>query len=226
MDPPITEETKQEESVTQEQTRDQQDNSHRYERGQSGFGRGGRFGGRGNRRGGDSRRPVKPEGTEDYQDEEYTDREPMRFGSRIRGADDWFNDRVQQLSGPTFELPSISTSEKKFNGRNRLYIGNIGSEIAEEDILELFKPYGETSEIFLNKEKNFGFIKLDYHSNAQKAKQELDGVVVKSRNLKIRFAPNSATVKVKNLTPFVSNELLHIAFSVFGEVSFFLITIV
>ncbi|KAJ8983887.1 hypothetical protein NQ317_000923 [Molorchus minor] len=118
----------------------------------------------------------------------------------------------------TFEIPAVSMIEKKFNGRNRLYIGNIGSEVTEDDITDLFKPYGETAEIFLNKEKNFGFIKVDYHSNAEKAKRELDGTVLKSRNLKIRFAPNSATVKVKNLTPFTSNELLHYAFSLFGEI--------
>jgi hypothetical protein len=41
----------------------------------------------------------------------------------------------------------------------------------------------------------------------------------KGRALKVRFAPHSAAVKVKNLTPWVSNELLEKAFSVFGEVS-------
>lgn len=40
----------------------------------------------------------------------------------------------------------------------------------------------------------------------------------KGRALKVRFAPSSATVKVKNLTPWVSNELLERAFSVFGEI--------
>ncbi|XP_056646098.1 hrp65 protein-like isoform X1 [Diorhabda sublineata] len=136
----------------------------------------------------------------------------------MRGPEDKFLDRVLQISGPTFDLPPIEMAEKKFNGRNRLYIGNIGSEVTEEELLELFKPYGETAEVFVNKEKNFGFIKLDYHSNAEKAKRELDGTVVKSRNLKIRFAPNSASIKVKNLTPHVTNELLHYAFSIFGEI--------
>lgn len=39
--------------------------------------------------------------------------------------------------------------------------------------------------------------------------------------LKIRFAPIAAAIKVKNLTPFVSNELLEYAFSIFGDVSVF-----
>lgn len=197
------------------------------------FGRGGRFGGprgggnqnRGDRnhegrprRGGGhgGRGGMKSEDGGQGQDNEGGRPQERRFG--MRGPEDKFNERVMQLSGPTFELPPLQTLEKKFSGRNRLYIGNIGAEVTEEDVTELFKPYGETAEIFLNKEKNFGFIKLDYHSNAEKAKRELDGTVLKSRNLKIRFAPNSATIKIKNLTPFVSNELLHYAFSIFGEI--------
>lgn len=43
----------------------------------------------------------------------------------------------------------------------------------------------------------------------------------KGRMLKIRFAPIAAAIKVKNLTPFVSNELLEYAFSIFGDVSFY-----
>lgn len=41
----------------------------------------------------------------------------------------------------------------------------------------------------------------------------------KGRALKVRFAPNSTAVKVKNLTPYVTNELLEKAFSIFGDVS-------
>ena len=58
----------------------------------------------------------------------------------------------------------------------------------------------------------------DYHANAEKAKRELDGFNRKGRLLKVRFAPNTTALKVKNLTPWVSNELLEKAFSVFGEI--------
>jgi proline- and glutamine-rich splicing factor len=40
----------------------------------------------------------------------------------------------------------------------------------------------------------------------------------KNKSLKVRFAPVGAAIKVKNLTPWVTNELLEYAFSVFGEV--------
>lgn len=48
----------------------------------------------------------------------------------------------------------------------------------------------------------------------------------KGRVLKVRFAPLGASIKVKNLTPWVSNELLELSFSVFGEVSIDLFTFV
>lgn len=59
----------------------------------------------------------------------------------------------------------------------------------------------------------------DYRANAEKAKTALDGSMYKNRSIKVRFAPQSAAIKCKNLNPFVTNELLEWGFQVFGEVS-------
>jgi len=64
----------------------------------------------------------------------------------------------------------------------------------------------------------FYFLFQDYKANADTAKRELDGSMRKGRALKVRFAPHSSTIKVKNLTTWTSNELLERAFSVFGEI--------
>jgi len=172
-------------------------------RGRGGF-RGGRGGGEGGRGGPFDGHEGGPQDSEG--------------GGFRRGPFDKVADRIASFQGPTFDLPPLDIGEKQFNGRNRLYIGNISADFTDEDLTDLFKPYGETAEIFLNKEKNFGFIKLDYHANAEKAKRELDGINFKGKTLKIRFAPNTATVKVKNLPPFCTNELLTFAFSPFGEI--------
>uniref|UniRef100_A0AAR5PVJ7 RRM domain-containing protein n=1 Tax=Dendroctonus ponderosae TaxID=77166 RepID=A0AAR5PVJ7_DENPD len=172
--------------------------------------KGGRGRGRGGFRGGRS-----DQGRGGNQEEQSGEGEG---GFRPRGPIDKVAERINSFQGPTFDLPPIDMSEKKFNGRNRLYVGNIGGEVTEEDLTEMFKSYGETAEIFLNKDKNFGFIKLDYHANAEKAKRELDGTLLKGRSLKIRFAPNSATIKLRNLTQFVTNELLYHSFLPFGEI--------
>uniref|UniRef100_A0A8D8REN1 Hrp65 protein n=1 Tax=Cacopsylla melanoneura TaxID=428564 RepID=A0A8D8REN1_9HEMI len=135
-----------------------------------------------------------------------------------QAADDRLLEKILSLSGPTLDLaPSINT-ERKFQNKCRLYIGNVSSEITEEEILELFKPFGESTELFLNKEKNFAFIRMDYKSNAEKAKNELDGQFFKGRAIKVRFAPINAAIRVKCLNSAVTNELLELAFSIFGEI--------
>ncbi|XP_014255748.1 hrp65 protein-like isoform X2 [Cimex lectularius] len=148
-----------------------------------------------------------------------------RGGGQMRDRDQaprdssFVNERLlKQISGPTLDLPPQEFKEKMFNGRCRLYIGNLPPDATEDEFLKLFQPYGLTSELYINKEKNFAFIRLDYRSTAEKAKRELDGHSFKNRNLKVRFAPIGAAVKVKNLTQHVTNELLELAFSVFGEV--------
>lgn len=144
------------------------------------------------------------------------------FGNRDgrRGEDFMIQQRLKQLQGPTHELPPIEHNEVKFSGRNRLYVGNLPQDVKEEDLREWFKPFGEVNEAFVNNEKNFAFLKVDYHANAERAKRELDGSIHKNRPIRIRFAPNATTIRVKNLTPFVTNELLHKAFEIFGSVSF------
>ncbi|KAJ8730874.1 hypothetical protein PYW08_002287 [Mythimna loreyi] len=126
--------------------------------------------------------------------------------------------KLKDLVGPLTDLPSIDQSEVKFNGRSRLYIGNLTGDATEEEITALFAPFGETAELFINKEKNFGFIKMDYRVNAERAKRELDGKNRNGRTLRVRFAPHNSAVRVKNLPPFVSNELLYRAFEIFGKI--------
>lgn len=128
------------------------------------------------------------------------------------------NQKLKNLAGPIHDLPDLQLEEVKFSGRNRLYIGNLTNDVTEEELREMFKPYGEISEAFINAEKNFAFLKLDYHANAERAKKELDATMRKNKPVRIRFAPNATTIRVKNLTNFVSNELLYKAFEVFGQI--------
>lgn len=77
-----------------------------------------------------------------------------------KSVDDRLLERIMSLSGPTHELPALDLTEKKFSGRNRLYIGNLTNDTTEEELQQMFQPYGESSEYFINKEKNFAFLKL------------------------------------------------------------------
>ncbi|KAM4597537.1 splicing factor, proline- and glutamine-rich-like isoform 2-T2 [Polymixia lowei] len=112
----------------------------------------------------------------------------------------------------------LKPGEKTYTQRCRLFIGNLPNDISDDDFKKLFAKYGEPSEVFINKGKGFGFIRLESRALAEIAKAELDDTPMKGRPLRVRFATHSAALSVKNLSPFVSNELLEEAFSQFGMV--------
>ncbi|KAM4539401.1 splicing factor, proline- and glutamine-rich isoform 2-T2 [Odontesthes bonariensis] len=112
----------------------------------------------------------------------------------------------------------LKPGEKSYTQRCRLFVGNLPNDISEDDFRRMFSKYGEPSEVFINKGKGFGFIRLESRALAEIAKAELDDTPIKGRPLRVRFATHSAALSVKNLSPFVSNELLEEAFSQFGMV--------
>ncbi|XP_069747446.1 paraspeckle component 1 isoform X2 [Narcine bancroftii] len=108
--------------------------------------------------------------------------------------------------------------EKTYTQRCRLFVGNLPIDIMEEDFKKLFRKYGEPSEVFINRDRGFGFIRFETRTLAEIAKAELDDTMVRNRPLRIRFATHGAALTVRNLSPVVSNELLEQAFSQFGPV--------
>ncbi|XP_055764733.1 paraspeckle component 1-like isoform X1 [Salvelinus fontinalis] len=108
--------------------------------------------------------------------------------------------------------------EKTFTQRCRLFIGNLPTDLTEDDFKKLFSKYGEANEVFINRDRGFGFIRLETRTLAEIAKAELDGTVLGNRPIRIRFATHGSALTVRNLSPVVSNELLEEAFSEFGPV--------
>ncbi|XP_035265052.1 paraspeckle component 1-like [Anguilla rostrata] len=108
--------------------------------------------------------------------------------------------------------------EKTFTQRCRLFVGNLPTDLTEEDFRKLFAKYGEASEVFINRDRGFGFIRLETRTLAEIAKAELDGIVMRNRPIRVRFATHGSALTVRNLSPVVSNELLEQAFSQFGPV--------
>lgn len=139
-------------------------------------------------------------------------------GQGGRGGFDRVLERLQTIHGPTTDLPNLDTTGTKFSGRSRLYIGNLSNDVTEESLKEMLAPYGEVGEIFYNRDKKFAFLRMATKYEAEKAKRELDGQVKNGQSIKVRFAPHQAAIKVQNLGPWVSNELLHRAFSIYGDI--------
>uniref|UniRef100_A0A914XMI8 RRM domain-containing protein n=1 Tax=Plectus sambesii TaxID=2011161 RepID=A0A914XMI8_9BILA len=114
-------------------------------------------------------------------------------------------------------LPIAELPKKKFTGRCRLFVGNLPMDVKEAELKALFAPHGEISECFLSG-KGFAFLRLDTRAHAESAKEAVDGTMMHGRPIRVRFAVHGAAVRVKELSPYVSNELLYQAFSNFGEV--------
>ncbi|KAL1770756.1 non-POU domain-containing octamer-binding protein [Sigmodon hispidus] len=118
-----------------------------------------------------------------------------------------------QNEGLTIDLKNFrKPGEKAFTQRSSLFVGNLPPDFTEEEMRKLFEKYGKAGEVFIHKDKGFGFIRLETRTLAEIAKAELD------KQLRVRFAYHSASLTVRNLPQYVSNELLEEAFSVFGQV--------
>ncbi|KAJ7420588.1 splicing factor, proline- and glutamine-rich [Willisornis vidua] len=142
-------------------------------------------------------------------------------GQQSLGAQQGSGERGEKLSDEGFKA-NLSLlrrpGEKTYTQRCRLFVGNLPADITDEDFKRLFAKYGEPGEVFINKGKGFGFIKLESRALAEIAKAELDDTPMRGRQLRVRFATHAAALSVRNLSPYVSNELLEEAFSQFGPV--------
>uniref|UniRef100_A0A8C2WLQ1 Paraspeckle component 1 n=1 Tax=Cyclopterus lumpus TaxID=8103 RepID=A0A8C2WLQ1_CYCLU len=119
----------------------------------------------------------------------------------------------------TLDITSFrKPGEKTFTQRSRLFIGNLPLDLPEEEFKNMFVKYGKISEVFINRDRGFGFIRLETRMLAEIAKAELDGTVLNNRPIRVSFATHTAALTVRNLLPAVTNELLEEAFSQFGPV--------
>ncbi|XP_037114197.1 non-POU domain-containing octamer-binding protein [Syngnathus acus] len=129
------------------------------------------------------------------------------------------SDTTRPNEALTLDLQSFrKPGEKTFTQRSRLFVGNLPAGVTEEDIEKLFAKYGKATEVFVNKDRGFGFIRLETRIIAEIARAELDDAPFRGRPIRVRFATHGAALSVKNLPDFVSNELLEEAFSVFGQI--------
>ncbi|GAB6026717.1 hypothetical protein CHUAL_013224 [Chamberlinius hualienensis] len=145
-----------------------------------------------------------------------------RHGGGKRDGDRFENQfsdvSTYSMSTSNLHMKNVGAEPKKFTSRNRLFVGNFPTDMTEEEFCKMFEPFGTFSTPFINVEKGFAFIKMDTRENAENARVKLNGTSLKGREIRIRFADKMTSVRVKNLSPFVSDELLESAFRTFGEV--------
>ena len=76
----------------------------------------------------------------------------------------------------------------------KLYVGNLSYDISEDELKELFEPFGEVESIkiitdqYTGKSKGFGFIEMADRSGGEQAINGLNGKEIKNRALTVNEA--------------------------------------
>ena len=71
---------------------------------------------------------------------------------------------------------------------SKLYVGNLNYSVSNEDLEELFGSHGEVKSINIIKGKGFGFVEMGDGTQAESAKEALDGTDFKGRTMKVNEA--------------------------------------
>ena len=71
---------------------------------------------------------------------------------------------------------------------SKLYVGNISYSVTNQELEGLFSAYGEVRDIKIIEGKGFGFVEMSSQSEAEKAKEALNGSDFKGRTLKVDVA--------------------------------------
>ncbi len=68
---------------------------------------------------------------------------------------------------------------------NKLYVGNLSYSVTSEQLEELFSNHGEVRQVNIIEGKGFGFVEMSNASEAEKAKEALDGTEFSGRTLRV-----------------------------------------
>lgn len=76
----------------------------------------------------------------------------------------------------------------------KLYAGNLSKDMTEQQLTELFEPFGDIIAVNIvfnydtNQSKGFGFVQFENQSDAESAIKELDGSEIMGNNIKVSKA--------------------------------------
>jgi len=68
---------------------------------------------------------------------------------------------------------------------SKLYVGNLNYVVTSDELTELFASYGEVKQVNIIEGKGFGFVEMSKQSEAEAAKDALNGTEFRGRNLKV-----------------------------------------
>jgi hypothetical protein len=108
----------------------------------------------------------------------------MRMGSPM-GA----GGGAPSYSSPT-SYEAVATQTPEFN--TTVYVGNLIPYTTQADLIPLFQGYGYITEIRMQADRGFAFVKLDTHQNAALAITHLQNQLVHGRPIKCSWGKDKA----------------------------------
>ncbi len=68
---------------------------------------------------------------------------------------------------------------------SKLYVGNLTYAVTSEQLQELFSNYGEVKSVNIIEGRGFGFVEMSSSSEAEQAKEALNGNELEGRTLRV-----------------------------------------
>jgi RNA recognition motif-containing protein len=79
----------------------------------------------------------------------------------------------------------------------KLYVGNLNYAVTSQELEQLFAQYGSVVSVKIIERKGFGFVEMSTQSEAEEAKEKLDGTEFMQRRLKVNEAKPQTDQKRK-----------------------------
>jgi len=133
-------------------------------------------------------------------------------------------------SGASDPMQTDSESSQRDEYKCNLIVNYIPNVYSEEDLRQLFAPYGEIESCKLIVDKQtghslgYGFVKYFKEEDAERAIEELSGRQVENKRLKVALArPSSPSIQntnlyISNLPPHLNAEALEDIFRPYGDI--------
>lgn len=86
----------------------------------------------------------------------------------------------------SFSNSSSSASELMIN--NNLWVGNLSADVTDSDLRNLFEKHGAVDSVTCYPTRSYAFVNMKRPEDAKRAKESLQGLVLRGGSLKIDFA--------------------------------------
>lgn len=90
----------------------------------------------------------------------WRDRDKPKPWQKEEGEASRVQEKAEEVTGANHGGDAESRGVKKFSNKARLFVGNLPRDFSEEEMKKLFEPHGEVQEVYIHKEKNFGFVRM------------------------------------------------------------------